>query len=296
MRNSAPDYQQADAPPAMRGVTLPGYRNFFYLKWTAAAALLAIALYLADGESGSPGYGGTLAGYGLGIAATLVLLVLMAYGMARRGFGWRSGATLQGWLSAHVCLGGLLLVLATLHSGFEFGWNVHTLAYALLLPVLASGGYGLYAYQTIPARLTANLGGETLADLLLKIAELDRAAEARALQLPDEVHALVRAACRETRVGGNFRQQLSGVQRDCPTRAALQRLPELAGKLHEAAQQAALRDLFETLARKEKLLLRARADIMLRARMGCWLWLHAPLGVALLAAVAAHLFAVYWFR
>ncbi|MDD2721045.1 MAG: hypothetical protein PHH47_07045 [Gallionella sp.] len=287
-----------------RDATLLTYRNARYLKATAAAALLAVTVYLAGGEAGSPGYGGTVAGYGLGIAATLLLLVLMFYGVARRGFGWRrkagrvargEGATLQGWLSAHVYLGGLLLVLATLHSGFEFGWNVHTLPYALMVLVMASGGYGLYAYLTLPARLTANLGGETLADLLLKVAELDRSAEARALQLPDEVNALVRAACRETRVGGDLWQQLSGVQRDCPTHAALQRLPELAGKCREPAEQAALRDLYEALSRKEGMLLRARADIMLRARMTVWLRLHAPLGIALLAALVAHVFTVYYF-
>lgn len=284
--------------------TLLIYRDARYLKATAAVALLAVAAYLTDGEAGSPGYGGTLVGYALGIAATLLLLALMCYGVARRGFGWRreaggrprgEGATLQGWLSAHVYLGGLLLVLATLHSGFEFGCNVHTLPYALLVAVVAIGLYGLNAYLTLPARLTANLGDDTLCGLLSKIAELNESAAARALQLPDEVNALVRLACRETRIGGDLWQQLSGAQRNCPTHAALQRLPELAGKFREPAQQAVLHDLYETLARKERLVQRARTDIMMRARMTCWLRLHAPLGIAVLAALAAHVFAVYWF-
>ena len=51
--------------------------------------------------------------------------------------------SLKAWTSAHVYLGLSLIVIATLHTGFQFGWNVHTLAYALMMLVIVSGIYGI---------------------------------------------------------------------------------------------------------------------------------------------------------
>ncbi|MDO9011510.1 MAG: hypothetical protein Q7U78_06825 [Gallionella sp.] len=302
----------------MQGATLLKYRGHRYLKVTSALVLLAVAAYLLPGRTGDEAYGGTVSGYLLGIAATLIVLILMLYGVARRRIGGTpvaqadtenkvgrgkrpfrmgrlEGATLQGWLSAHIYLGILLLVLATLHTGFHFGWNVHTLSYVLMLLVMVSGVYGLNAYLSYPTLITLNMGDDTLDDLFLKIAELDELAMACALELPDEVHALVQQACRETRVGGNLWQQLSGEQRDCPTRYAVQQLPALSATYGRNDQPKMIRELYAMLLRKEKLVQRARADVMLRARMTCWLFLHAPLGIALLAALTAHIVSIFFY-
>ncbi|MDO9052710.1 MAG: hypothetical protein Q7U37_02070 [Gallionella sp.] len=303
----------------MQGATLLKYRDHRYLKVASALVLLAMAAYSLSGKAGDEDFGGTLLGYLLGIAATLIVLILMLYGVVRRRIGGTmgrrqpakdekatrgekpfragrlEGATLQGWLSAHIYLGVLLLVLATLHTGFHFGWNVHTLSYVLMLLLIASGLYGLYAYLNYPTLITLNMGDDTLDDLLLMIAELDELAAARALALPDEIQALVQKACRETRVGGKFWQQLSGEQRDCPTHYAVQQLPELSAKYGTHEQPKMIRELYALLLRKEKLLQRARTDVMLRARMRCWLLLHAPLGIALLAALTAHIVSVFFY-
>jgi hypothetical protein len=72
-----------------------------------------------------------------------------------------------------VYLGLTVLLLATLHCAFEFGWNIHTYAYALLVTVVVSGITGVYAYLKCPKLLTKNLGEDTLHTLALKIADLD---------------------------------------------------------------------------------------------------------------------------
>ena len=44
-------------------------------------------------------------------------------------------------ISARRCL-----IIATLHAGFQVGWNLHTLAYVLMVIVIFSGFFGLYNY------------------------------------------------------------------------------------------------------------------------------------------------------
>jgi len=73
-----------------------------------------------------------------------------------------------------VYLGASLLVIATLHAAFQVGWNVHTLAYALMVVVILSGFYGVYAYLRYPPRITDTLGEHTLDTLLLGIAPFHR--------------------------------------------------------------------------------------------------------------------------
>jgi hypothetical protein len=85
-------------------------------------------------------------------SGALLILWLTALGMRKRAITpgrW----SLKAWTSAHVWLGVLLIVIGTLHSGFAFGWNVHTLAWALMMIVIISGIFGVTAYATLPRAL-----------------------------------------------------------------------------------------------------------------------------------------------
>lgn len=307
----------------MQNFSVLKYKNFRYLKITGTLIVLAILAYTLNQPTGGKNYGGTWLGYTLGILSTLIVLLLMWYGITKRSITGRKerrrqqsapgataterrkarripglyGATLQEWLSAHIYLGASLLVLVTLHTGFDLGLNVHTLAYVLLLLVIASGGYGLFVYLNYPRLLTLNIGADTLDSLLLKIEELDELACNHALELPDDINALVLDARRNTRIGGTLWQQLSGVQRDCPTHLATQKLLVLGEQYHHETEQTRLliRDLYAALLRKEKLVLKARTEIMLKARMECWLYLHAPLGIAMTAALTAHIVSIFFY-
>ena len=271
------------------------YRRARYLKLALCLVVLATVAYLwIDPTPRYPKhYGGTWLGYTLGTIAALLMLWLMLLGIRKRRYGSRLG-TVQGWTSAHVYLGGAVLVVATLHAGFELGWNVHTLAWVLVLAVSASGVYGVLVYLRYPALVTANLGDDTLDTLVLKVGEIDRECEALAMNLPDEVNALVMRA-RQSRVGGGLLRELRGERVRCPTREACARLPgALAPKL--STEQVRLGErLLAAMVRKRELLARARRDLQLRAAMRVWLLLHVPLSFGAIAALIAHVVSVFYF-
>jgi len=191
------------------------FRNFRYLKWALAVSLFALISYFAFEPFDGNRNGGTWAGYALGTIGALLIVWLMWFGIRKRRYGG-GGASVEDWLSAHVYLGLALIVVATLHTGFQFGWNVHTLAYALMMIVILSGVFGLFAYLRVPELMTQNRRGVTLELMMREIASLDAECRAVALPLGDEVNQLVLDAAERTRIGGGVRRILSGKDRKCP--------------------------------------------------------------------------------
>jgi len=301
------------------------YKNYRYFKIASLLMILAVMAYLFhQPATGVYAYGGSWLGYVLGILSTLIVIVLALYGVRKRLAPMRTerrnllnalppqldvanrrkheanwlrhhGATLQGWLSAHTYLGVALIVLATLHTGFQFGWNVHTLSYILMMVVVVSGCYGAYAYLRFPRLMTANMGGrDTFDALLLEIDDLDKQASVKSLQFSDEICALVLKARQETLIGGNFFQQLMAYQHKCPTAQAVKQL-QILGKNLKYDQLKSFDDLYIVVAQKDALVKRARRDVMYRARMEFWLYLHAPFSMAFLAALVAHIVPIFFF-
>jgi hypothetical protein len=267
------------------------YNHYRYLKLTLVLVAAAISAYVLHRPAIGP-YGGTWLGYVLGITATAIVLLLLWLGVRKRNY--YGAGTMQGWLSAHVYLGMSLIVIATLHTGFQFGWNVHTLAYALMLGVISSGFYGIYAYFRFPHLLTVNLNNDSFKSLLQEISKLDQLARGYSLQLSDEIINLTAKASHATRIGGSVLEQLKGRIQDCPTSYAVKRLHEL-GKDMKGAQMKTHRELYTLMLRRETLVARVRRDIMLRAKLRFWLYIHVPLSIALLAALIAHITAIYFY-
>ena len=276
----------------MRHQSILAYARYRYLKLAAALTLLSIALYAWHRPPNGP-YGGTWLGYALGTLGALMIVWLAWFGVRKRQFGSTIGM-LQGWLSAHVYFGTALIVIATLHAAFKVGWNVHTLAYVLMLAVIVSGFYGVYAYLIYPRVMTDNLGEDTLEMLLIKIADLDKQARQIALSLPDSITKLVVASAQGPTIGGSWLRQLSGKDPSCPTDAAVAGLQNLGRKLiGEQAQTN--RTLYTLMLKKQGLVARARRDVALKARLNLWLYFHVPLSVALLAALATHIVSVFFY-
>lgn len=269
------------------------YARFRWFKVALALAVASGIAYLWHDPPLKP-YGGTWLGYALGTLGAVLIAWLAWFGVRKRRYASRLG-TVQGWLSGHVYLGTALLVVATLHTGFELGWNVHTAAYVLMVATVASGFYGVYVYLSVPGLLTANRGDETLEAMLLKIADLDREIREKALSLPDDILREVNASLDGTRLGGSFARIVTGRDRACPTAAALARVPELGRRLSGEAATAN-HEVYTLLLQKSEILARARRDLRHKAKLDLWLYVHVPLAVALLAALAAHVLSVflYW--
>ncbi len=268
------------------------YKNYLFFKIAVVIILAAFAAFLFY-EPAVGHYGGSPLGYCFGTISAGMVLWMAWYGVRKRRY--RSNGSTQGWLSAHIYLGTALTVIATLHSGFHFGVNVHTLAYAILLIVVVSGFFGNYAYMIYPRLMTENMGEDNLDGLLLRIAETDKLARQIALMMPDEINNAVMRACRETSIGVGLLEQLRGFQPDCPSAMAVQQLAVVDNDL-SPDQRKLHHELYSIMVRRQTLVKRARQDLMFRARLGFWLYFHVPFTIALLMAMVAHIIAVfvYW--
>ena len=273
------------------------FKHGRYFKVAVVLCLAAIGVYCWHvPPSDLKPYGGTWLGYTLGTIGAVLILWLMLLGIRKRRYGSSLG-TVHGWASAHVYLGVSLIIIATLHCAFEFGWNIHTLAYVLMMLVIASGFFGVYAYLRYPQDMTANLAGESLEMMLVKVSDLEVKCKKIALELPDEFNTLVnnafKLAAQKSALGGSFRRQLAGVDQRHPVRLARDELLKLM-KL-TAEQNKARGHLVEEMTRIVVLTDRVRRDLQFRAWMQIWLYFHVPLSFALLAALTAHVISVFYF-
>lgn len=199
---------KAPAHQGQRHVSFLAWRSFLWLKLALVLCGASIAAYLAyepiHGHSGD-----TWLGYTLGTIGAVLIVWLAWYGVRKRRYREGRGSMVA-FTSAHVYLGLSLLVVGTLHTGFHLGWNVHTLAWALMLLVIGSGIYGIVAYSMLPARITANRTQATPASMQAEIARLDQLALRLADKIDPETHEVVSRSVTSVQIGGSVRQQLSG--------------------------------------------------------------------------------------
>ena len=213
--------------------------------------------------------------------------------MKKRGFS--TGAKgVKGWTSAHVYLGISLIVIATLHTGFEFGWNVHTLAYALMMFVVLSGAFGVFAYVRYPRIMSENMSGASVEGLRRESAEIDLRLQRLAQRLPDAFAGAAQRAL-ETRIGGGFFQLLSGSSRRCASAAALATARAEAESLSDTEQRTAATEMIAALSRKAEISARLRRDLSYKAVMDVWLWIHVPMTIGLIATLIAHVLIVFFY-
>ncbi len=278
----------------MQHRTVLEYRRYRYLKIALLLVVASVVAYLY--QTAPVGrYGGTPVGYALGGGAAALVLWLMWLGVRKRQYK-ASRTSVQGWLSAHIYLGATLIVIATLHAGFQIGWNVHTLAYFLMLIVIASGFFGVYAYLRFPSLTTENLGEDTLNGILLKIADLDKEARKVSLFMPENLLSAVTRSVNQTYIGGGVYDLVRAKHPHCPTNVLISLL-EAANKSGELPGQQGqkLHELYALILNKQRLVARARRDVRYKAIMDLWLYVHVPVSFALLAALTAHVVSVFFY-
>lgn len=264
------------------------HARFHWLKVALVIVIVAIAAYaLIDVRPGP--YGGTWIGYTLGTVGVVLILWLTALGVRKRAMT-RGRWSLKAWTSAHVYLGLSLIVVATLHTGFQFGWNIHTLAYALMLLVIASGIFGIIVYGTIPAALSSNRDEMTQAQMLDSLRAIDRQLHDAAQPLPYDQAALVQASLDQDPFGGGLWRRLSGNYPRCATASAHDSIRAFAYDTTDP-----LARVNALLERKQALLARLRRHLRLRALLEIWLYIHVPLTFALIAALVAHIVSVFFY-
>lgn len=292
------------------------YAGGRYLKLALGLIGASLLLYFIDqpleGATGS-----SALGYTLGTVAALLILWLAALGVRKRRY--HQAGMFRGWVSAHVYLGLALLVIGTLHTGFELGLNIHTLAWLLMVLVISSGVVGIVCYSVYPRALLQLKSALPPAQQLEQIQELND----RAIQLADElgadVHRQVVRSCSRMQLGGGFWRQLLGARRQ--SQNLLQSIQEqLVAQASEKKTSAPalgattmfmasevlksggrdrsskLRQLIDLLGQRDEKVWRLNQEITYSARMRAWLYLHIPLTVALLGALLAHVLVVflYW--
>ncbi len=268
------------------------YRSYLWLKIALALSFLALLGYfLIDVQPRHNG--GSWYGYFLGTIGLLLILWLTMLGIRKR---WMTSGrwALKGWTSAHVYLGLSLIVVATLHTGFQFGLNVHTLAYVLMMIVILSGVYGIIAYSALPADLSTSRADMTRPQMIDAVTKLDRQLQNAAQPLGHADTKIVARSLEEDPFRAGLIRRLSGRYPGCRTAGAMREMRRRQAVATGEEQQVidAVADLLE---RKGAALDRIRKHLRIKALLEVWLYLHVPLTFALIAALAAHIFSVFFY-
>jgi hypothetical protein len=268
------------------------HKNFRWLKIAIAISLIALIAYMMI-DIRPRHNGGSWYGYLLGSIGVLLILWLTLLGVRKRAMT-RGAFSLKGWTSAHVYLGLSLIVIGTLHTGFQFGLNVHTLAYALMMIVILSGIFGVSAYAIIPRAMSANRDEMTETQMISSLRSIDRQLHDTAQTLSQYNAELVRSSLEQDPFGGGLIKRLSGKYRNCATKRAQMEIRTETSKRPDLGDDP-LEKVDALLTRKDAMLLRVRKHLRLKAWLEIWLYIHVPITFALIAALVAHIISVFFY-
>ena len=279
-------FQQDEKRRAADHVSFLKHRNWRWLKLALLLSLVCGVGYAMIDQEPRPN-GGSWYGYTLGTIGLVLIVWLSLLGIRKRKIT-EGHWSLKAWTSAHVWLGLSLIVIGTLHTGFQIGWNVHTLAYILMLLVIVTGIYGVWAYATLPSELSSNRKEMTRGEMIEALTAIDRQLESAAQPLDRQQSDLVIAALEQDVFYGGAFGRLTGSYPGCATNRALKNMP--SGSSDEAVER-----VVTLLQRRADQLAQIRRHLRIRALLEVWLFIHVPATIALLAALLAHVVSVFYY-
>lgn len=266
--------------------TFLNYRGYRWL-WANLAFLgVLIAVYLWHEPVGGKN-GGTFLGYTYGIIATAAILYLLWFGLRKRSHYSRI-TTLKGCLAVHVWLGIALSLIVPLHSGFQFGANVHTLAYLLMLGAIGSGIVGATIYLRLPTKILSHRGGGTVKSLLEQVHTVTNEIDWLARERSDQFLALV------DRMDFRYRPSMIAAMLDRkPAEVPPRDIAAFLSKLPDAERSEALK-VVGLANRKRQLVDQIQDEIRVMAIFRTWLYVHVPISYGLVMALSIHIFSVLY--
>lgn len=268
------------------------HRGYYWAKAAAVIGLFVVVTYLLiDVEprhNGGSWYGYTLGTIGAG------LIVWLAWLGIRKRRATPGSWSLKAWTSAHVYLGLSLTVIGTMHTGFQLGWNVHTLAWVLMMLVIISGAYGITVYATLPQTLSENRRAMTREQMLESLAAIDKQLEAAAQPLSREDTDMVVAALEQDVLETGLIARFRGPGAGDATRRALAHIS--ASRAYDAVgEDTAQKKVRSLLGKRAAQIDQIRSHMQTKALLEIWLYIHVPLTIALLAALTAHIVSVFYY-
>jgi hypothetical protein len=301
--------------------------NYFFLKASALLSLVSIVLYVIHDPVGPPS-GNSWLGYTLGTIGGLIILWLLWFGVRKRTYINNRFSLVQ-WLSGHIWLGSSLLILATLHCGFQFDPNMHTVFYIVMVLTVLSGMMGVYFYVKVPATISMNLAKTSSIQMHEDFDQIARDALQVAREIDPDVHELMlfavdrlflghrlpnRKGHRELeRVGASLVSRRGRVITNESGESAKQtgvknaldqgkRLLE-ANRLHafvidlgfDRSPGEKLQKLLDLINDLVDRLIRLEKDRVANRRIRIWLLFHVPLSLATVIGLFVHIFSVFYY-
>ena len=271
----------------MQQDTFISYRGYRWLIVTVLALLLSLVMYLLNDPIGGRN-GGTVLGYTYGTLATIGILWLMAYGLRKRAYSSAIGSV-QGWLSAHVWIGIGLLFFVPLHAGFSFGWNVHTLAYVLMVVTIVTGIWGMVNYTTLASRIESHRGGIKSTQVLEQLQALSADIKGMCQEKSDAF-----VACAQKFDVSFSPSFVSLLQKQKFANVDQKVVADVLSNIPEGERDEALR-LVSLIDQKCDLTSSLMEEARIKALLRLWLFVHVPVSFALCGALSIHILSVFFF-
>lgn len=268
--------------------TFFSHKNFRWL-WIHLGLMVGlVVMYYATHPVGGRN-GGTPLGYTYGIFGALGIVYLMWFGIRKRSYR-NSKGTLKDWLAVHVWLGLALVIVVPLHSGFSFGFNIHSLAYYLMVCTVVSGVWGAINYSRIPTSVGSHRGKGTVKEFLQQLMIIEQDLQAVLRERSDsflKLYNQINFVCHPTL--WNCLRFRAMPELDRKEAASL--LLELPSEERETGLT-----LVSLVNRKRELNNLIAREVRALAALKLWLYVHVPLAFGCVAALCIHIIAVFYFH